>query len=71
MMKVYEVPRKSVIKYQSSTYEAVYFFEGLDGSYGHARSTDGQRIYLRPLDEVEVVSSVMTYDEFLTNYKGK
>ena len=52
-------------------YEAVYFFEGLDGSYGHARSTDGQRIYLRPLDEVEVVSSVMTYDEFLTNYKGK
>ncbi len=69
-MKVYEVPRKSVVKYQSSTYNAVYFFESMDGSYGHARTPGGQKIYLRPLDEVEIVSNVMTYDEFLINYKG-
>ena len=70
-MKVYEVPRKSVIKYQSSTYEAVYFFESMDGSYGHARSTDGQRIYLRPLDEVEVISTTTTFEEFQELYKGR
>ena len=70
-MKVYETPRRSVIKYESATYTKHYFFEAMDGAYGRAKTSDNQDVYLPPLTEVDVVSTVTTFEEFQELYKGK
>jgi len=71
MSVLWQTPRKSVIKYSSGTYTNIYFFESMDGMYGHGLTAENQRVYLRPLTEVEVLETEMSFEEFQQEYKGK